>query len=86
MAEKTDFKYSPGWAGRWERFQMAMEQAGVERKARTFCVAWVRKFMAFLKPRSSSQSVSGDVERFFLLMAEEGRAGWQIHQRSELES
>lgn len=55
---------------------------GVETGKHTFFVAWVRKFLSFIKPKKVEQVDQVDVESFLQGMIGEGKKGWQVEQAS----
>ena len=83
-ADSLNFKKSSAaariWDDRWARFAMGLSSRGVDPARHEFCRIWVRKFLAFIKPRKFEEAVKEDVEGFVVRLLEDGKAGWQLDQ------
>lgn len=71
------------WDERWVRFKMALRQRGVDARKQDFYRGRVLQFIKSIKPRRLEEAEKGDVERFLVLLREEGCAAWQCRQAEE---
>ena len=76
-ADSSSFKKSSAaarvWDEHWARFAMGLSSRGVDPARHEFCRIWVRKFLAFIKPRKFEEAVKEDVAGFVVRLL----GGWQ---------
>jgi integron integrase len=77
---ENDLKNTKVWEDRWARFSIGLLQRGVVAGKHSFHVAWVRKFLGYIRPRKIEQAEREQVEGFLAVLMEENKAGWQVEQ------